>query len=677
MFCWLLFLSIYLSSIKMLSNQKPKTMKRILLLGFAFVLSASVIAQGIQLKKGIPTAKRITEQKVAIEPEKASGVSVVTPKPSNPKATSAIVTVLPLGTSANAYGYLSNRTYVWADDSLGIIANLHRMGPGTTPPSLSGYLAIDKAVNQGASASDWTNGYQVSSALLNNGGTYFLDANRYPQGVIFNPPGNTSLDNVYYAYLCPNLSNAGTWGGYNYGVCNWNTQTDSTKHMQWYNPPPSQYIPDGMTITHKGVIVNTDLDRNWDSGAGVYMEQCIINRATWDDVAKDMIYEQFTIPLPTTDAMYPADNKVAASPDGNIVWMVTLASNGGAVQIGDSMNYYPILQSSNDGGATWSDPLAIQMDGPNGIDGIKNGLSDYRLEQLFGTLPSRDAVPYTTAFDCDIVVDKWGNPHIGVVVGVSAGAGSIATGDSNCMVFDIYTQDDGNTWHAQKMGDLATFRGTFGASTEDNRTQISINETGDHVFLTWLDTHVEGVTDNNQPDVFARGFSLIDNKITSVLGVDISSNVTYLSDVYQQAYFGSISEYVFTITGGGHKLPIVTELLSDPGDDTKPVDFKYISDFSYMPADYTIIKQELTLNATISPNPVQDIATLTIDLKQGGNLTIEITNMVGQKVMTISKGYVNSGTQQYTIDAGNLQAGVYFCTIKLNDQKITNKMVVR
>ena len=590
-------------------------MKRMLLLGFAFVLSVSVMAQGLQLKKGIPTAKRITEQKVAIEPEKTTGGSVVTPKPAGTKATN-IVTVLSLGTSANAYGYLSNRTYVWADDSLGIITNLHRMGPGSTPPSLSGYLAVDKAINKGAAQGDWTNQYQISSATLNTGGTYFLDANRYPQAVVYNPAGNTSLDNVYIAYLCPNLSNAGTWGGYNYGVCNWSNQSDSTKHMRWYNPPPSQYIPDGMTITHKGVIVNSDLDRNWDSGSGVYMDQCIINRMTWDDGVKDFILDQFTIPLPTTASMYPADNKVAASPDGNTVWMVTLANNGGAVQIGDSANYYPILQRSNDGGATWGDPMAIQLDGPDGIDGVKNGLSDYRLEQLYGTLPPRDEIPYTTAFDCDIVVDKWGNPHIGVVVGISAGDYSIATGDSNCMVFDIYTQDGGQTWQGQKMGDLTTFRGTFGTSTEDNRTNISISEPGEYVFLTWLDTHVEGVTDNNQPDVFARGFNLLENKITSVAGVNTSNNVTYLSDVYQQAYFGSASEYVFSKTGGGHTLPIVTELLSDPNDDTKPVDFKYICDFSYLPADYTISsdnppfpvgindnKKDLTLNARISPNP--------------------------------------------------------------------------
>jgi hypothetical protein len=670
-------------------------MKKLLLLGIALVVSASVIAQKIHLKPGIQSAKPVTEQKICIEPEKASGTIPVTPKPANPKA--GIVNVITLGTSANAnsYGYAGGqKTIVWADDSLGAVINIHRMGPGTTPPSLSGYLAVDKAINQGASASDWTLNWQIYAATLNTGATYYLDAARYPQAAIYNPTGSADPNDAYVVYFAPNTSNVSTgatWGGYSYGRIDFGTQSDSTKHMRWYNPPPYQYIPDGFTLTHTGHTLMTDVDQDWSSGTVAYQNNIILGFGTWNGTTNDFDYEFSTIPLVTSDGNRPANERIAASPDGNDVWIVALGNNGGAVQIGDSMNYYPILYKSNDGGITWSDPMAVQLDGPDGIDGVKNGLSDYRLEQLFGSLPPRDEVPYTTAFDCDIVVDKWGNPHIGVIIGVSAGAGSIATGDSNCMVFDIYTTDGGNTWQGQKMGQTATFRGTYGSAfTEDNRTQIAVSESGEYVFVTWLDTHVEGVTDNQQPDVFARGFNLLENKITSVAGVDISNNVTYLSDVYQQAYFQATSHYVFSKTGGGHIIPICTELMDDPADNTKPVTYKYISDFAYLPSDYTISslnppfpvgindnRKELTLNATVSPNPVQDIATLTVNLKQDGNLNIEVTSLTGQKVMTFDKGFVSSGTHQYTIDATNLQSGVYFYTIKVNDQKFTNKIVVK
>ncbi len=671
-------------------------MKKILLLGFIFVFSFSVLGQGLKLKKGLPTAKRITEQKVAIEPQKTVGIStVVTPTPSTPKAP-GIINVITLGTSANAYGYGysgGQKTMVWTDDDLGIITNLHLMGPGTTPPALSGYLAVDKAINQGQSTGDWTNNYQVCSALLNTSGTYYADASRYPQSVIYNPPGNTDLNNVYIHFFCPNLSNGGSWGGYNYGVCNWTDQTDSTKHMKWYDFPPSQYIPDGMTITKNGVALVADLDRNWESGSGAYLDQFIINRGVWNDTEKDFDYEQFVVPLAMDT--YPVDNRIAASPDGQIIWMVTLGNNGGAEQIGDRANYYPILQVSNDAGVTWSDPIAVQLDGPNGIDGIKNGLSDYRLKQLYGTVPDRDEIPYTTAFDVDLVVDKLGNPHIGVVIGIASDEEdyTIITGDSNCIVYDIFSWDDGTVWCAQKMGTLKTFQGTFGDLTEDNRVNTAINKTGDHIFLTWLDTHVEGVTDNNRPDIFARGFNILNCSITSNDGEDNSDNVTFLSDINHQAYFQCTSHNVFTKAGGGHILPIVTELLSDPTNADEPVTFKYISDFSYLPEDYTILidclpiwwippgidesKTDHPMSGEIFPNPLSGTGTLTISLNQSGNLVIEITNIVGQKVMSLDKGFVNSGAQQFTIDVSRLQAGVYFYTIKLNDQKYTNNMVVK
>jgi len=656
---------------------------------FVFVLSVSVFAQNLQLKKGIRTPKQFTEQKIAIEPEKATGVSIVTPTPSKTK-TSGIVNVITLGTSANAYGYGywgGQKTMVWADDTLGIITNLHRMGPGTSPPNLSGYLAVDKATNQGQDVSDWTLNYQVSAA--NESGT---DVSRYPQAVIYNPGGNTDLSKVYVAYFCPNLSNAGTWGGYNYGVCNWTDQTDSTKHMQWYNPPPYTYIADGMTMTHKGISILCDLDRDFTNpSAGVYMGDIIMNRGVWNDVAKDFEYTQFLIPLPTLDNMFPIDNRIAASPDGNTIWMVTLANNDGASQTGAFKNFYPIMQSSNDGGVTWNDPIAVQLDGPDGIDGIKNALSDNILTFIFGgTPPPRDQIGYTTTVDCDLVVDKWGNPHIGVAVGVTTldQDYNFYINDSCLTVFDIYSQDDGITWQAQKMGSLKTFDGTFGTIAEYNRVQIAINEQGDHVFLTWLDTHVDGVTTNTEPDVFARGFNLLENKITSNAGADNSNNVTYLSEVFQMATFQCTSHYVFSKAGGGHIIPIVTELLTN-NDDVLPVTFKYISDFSYMPSDYTIEstnppfpvgindnKKEMTLNAQIFPNPLNGIGSLTVNLKQSGNLSIDITNLVGQKVISFDKGFVDAGSLQFTIDASRLQAGVYFYTIKLNDQKYTNKMVV-
>ncbi|MCK9204603.1 MAG: T9SS type A sorting domain-containing protein [Bacteroidales bacterium] len=670
-------------------------MKRSLLLSLAILFAMTTVAQKPQLKMGIPTASRVTGQKVAIEPLNPSGAFAVKPKPISlkyVKGTKDFVDVVTLGTSANAYGYGyagGQKTMVWADDNLNAIINIHRMGPGSTPPSLSGYLAVDLGINNGLTADDWTKNYQVYAAKL-VAATY-LDAARYPQGAIYNPEGNTELANAYCAYITPNLSaTTVTWGGYSYGTCNLVDQTDSVKKMRWYSPPPYTYIPDGFTVTKNGIAFYTDLDQNWTSGSVVYQGKVILGRGIWNANTHAFDYTISTLPLTTTENNRPANERIAASPDGERVWIVALANNGGATQIGDFANYYPILFKSTDAGQTWSDPIVVQLDGPNGIEGVKNYLSDYMITQLFDPpYPTRDQIGYTTAFDCDISVDKWGNPHIGVAVGVTPSDYSIASSDSAFCIFDIYSTDQGATWSGVAMGFPWTFRGNYPDDdyTEDNRVNISSTQTGDKIFVTWNDTQISGFDDNTMPDVFARGFDLITNKITAVDGVNEPDNVTLLSEVSSSAWFQCMSHYVFT-DDNKFTLPIVTQYM-DATDPAQPVEFKYLTNFSYVNSDFSIpvpnpvfpvgieTKTTEVNTLTVSPNPVKDFAMLNLNLSRSAKVSLTVSNLVGQQVMSFDKGQVTAGAKQFTLDANNLPSGIYMVTALIDGQKLTKKMIVQ
>jgi hypothetical protein len=679
-------------------------MKKILLLSLALMMGIAVIAQNAHQKSGIRTEKFDINQKVGIEPVKTGSGSSVMPRPvhtNNGDNPNGVVNIITLGSSANGYGYGywgGQKTMVWADDSLKAIINLHRLGPGATPPSFSGYLGVDLGINMGQQVTDWTNNWQIYGAFLNAGGTYYMDAARYPQGGIYALPGATSLDQAYVAYFAPNLSNAGNWGGYSYGRVNLGNQADSTKHLYWYTPPPFTYIPDGFTITNNGVTLATDIEQEWNGTTLVgYTGNLLLDRGVWNSGTNDFDYTLNTaIACPTTDNNRPSTTRIAASPDGQTVWIVTLGNNGNATQIGPVASYYPIVFQSNDGGQTWNDPIAIQLDGPDGIPGIVDKmLSDYRLEQVYGGPVARDEVAYTTAFDCDIVVDKWGNPHIGVVIGIASDvtAYSILTGapgDSILGAYDIYSTDKGLTWQGVKMGIPQTFRGLWTSPLyEDNRVNIAVTEAGDKVFLTWLDTQVPGVTDNLNPDVFARGFDLVTNMITHNNNeADDCDNVTFLSDITQEAWFECTSHYVFT-DGNDCIIPIVTEYLSDPANLEAPVTFKYISDFSYTaPEDYTIStgnpafpvgidkKSRNLASVSVFPNPAREMINMSVNLVQAGNVTVEVSNTLGQVVLTQELGKKDAGTHRFTLDAGTLKAGVYFCSAIVNGQKYTSKLIV-
>ena len=45
-------------------------------------------------------------------------------------------------------------------------------------------------------------------------------------------------------------------------------------------------------------------------------------------------------------------------------------------------------------------------------------------------------------------------------------------------------------------------------------------------------------------------------------------------------------------------------------------------------------------------------------------------------MMSLNKGNMSSGSQQFSIDATNLTAGIYFVTVIVNGQKYTQKMIV-
>ena len=162
-------------------------MKKLLLISLAFVIGLAAVAQQAQLKKELPVQNYKIAQKLINDPPAANSIAPVKPSPIGVKnGTNAnIVQVLTLGTSANVLGYSSStRTMVLADDDLNVVINFHRMGPGATPPSLSGYLGMDLGINMGATQGDWTNQIQCYAATL-AATPYYYDAGRYPSAAIY------------------------------------------------------------------------------------------------------------------------------------------------------------------------------------------------------------------------------------------------------------------------------------------------------------------------------------------------------------------------------------------------------------------------------------------------------------------------------------------------------------
>ena len=60
------------------------------------------------------------------------------------------------------------------------------------------------------------------------------------------------------------------------------------------------------------------------------------------------------------------------------------------------------------------------------------------------------------------------------------------------------------------------------------------------------------------------------------------------------------------------------------------------------------------------PNPFNPTTTMELSMPLAGDITVEVYNMLGQSVATLTSGYMEAGTYNLTWDAANAASGMYF-----------------
>jgi len=663
-------------------------MKKILLFTLVFSFGLFSLAQ-----KEIKSFQANFNQKIGIEPVKETplvNAFTIDQSTQNADRDTDIVTIIDIGTSANAYsyGYAGGQKDIVAyHPDLNVLTNFHRMGGNLDPQGYSGDLGYDISFDGGIT---WENMIECYVATENAGGEYFTDAARYPNHGLWDSDG--TVEGAYVVYFCPNLdqTNGASWGGYSYGIINTADTSIRTKNLKSSDPDNDlfQYIPDGYTLTSQGLSIATDINQDWTSGSVVYAGNIIVNKGYYDEGEEDFIYEQEFLELEIAEASTrPAFSDVAFSKDGMTGYIVVIADNDANEVIGDFRGYYPIFWKTTDGGENWEGPTAVQLDGPNGLGGIVYHLIDDETYTEFFEDTPREELGYTTGFDMDVAVDHNGDLHIAVAVGATSTTTdySISSNQGLFGIMDIYTTDGGTSWYAEIMGHPQCFRGNYpdDTYTEDNRVQITTNENHNRLFISWLDTDIEDQDDNNRPNIYARGFNPSTlMKTVDAQGADAPFNVTFLSTAWRAAHFAIASNYSID-DDGTYTIPY-TYMEMDVEDVAQPVQYKYIQDFSFSEADFTvqsvnenIASADLFKVSQNYPNPVSGQTYFTVSLDEGTNLNLEVYSLTGQVVSVKDLGYKSTGTHTVTIDAANLSAGVYFYTVSTGTNKVTHKMIVQ
>ncbi|GEM_PF-4251665 len=76
------------------------------------------------------------------------------------------------------------------------------------------------------------------------------------------------------------------------------------------------------------------------------------------------------------------------------------------------------------------------------------------------------------------------------------------------------------------------------------------------------------------------------------------------------------------------------------------------------------------------PNPFNAQTSISFDVPTAGNVSLDIYNIMGQKVATLVNGNVEAGSHTVVWDAGNYSSGIYFYKLNTGNKVFTKRMTL-
>jgi hypothetical protein len=668
-------------------------MKRLLLFITTAAFTASALAQSAPRVGPRADLKQIS--RMSADPiQKHNAIPVVGTKRVQPSENNT-ANILTLGSSANGFGnFYIGRTLLQYEPNLNTVVLTHRSNPAAGGDPNTGYYRYDLSTDGGNTWS--TDLGPIYGDAYNQGNTV---TGRYPVGTIANPDGNTDPNQANVVYAGPWHSGSGvpanTWHGTVWGKAQLNN-TNVTEHYDSTNDVGNQTWPDDIFATRQNVIWRSSILRL--DNQGDYVDTVRLVKGTWNGSDYDMtnidLYWKSNLVITGTPDY---DHNIAFADDGLTGYAVGVGNGDN-----DSNSVYPTgvmymrVYMTTDGGNTWNGlnsttPLDVSTQAPGAFTGSLVG------GPWFGNF---DSTFTTSGFglngnrpDFDMVVDASGNLHIFVAVLPGANFGETMSDPGTWGLADLYTTDKGTHWYANLVAMPNTYWGTYGDQTaqvfEGPRPHISRSNDGTKLFYSWFDTHPDfGVPTNDFPDLYVRGYDMTTNMWSNIV------NVTKGTIAEGAATFGLVSYYA---KESSCNYIVPAAYMTCVPDVDNPCDYYYINEVSLtcdsfivappMPpiliADYTVGVNEVHVSGNFRvsanyPNPFTGATSVDITLSKQMDVTIEISNMVGQSVSTKIYSNLSAGLNRgVALDVANLAKGVYVYKVIAGQDIVTRTMTVR
>jgi len=581
--------------------------------------------------------------------------------------TIAVATKTDIATSSNIYGSLvSEGTLAAYNSAVDVLSYTNRKSFAITPPvSNSGIVQTHVSYDKGQT-------WDTTLVLTANAGP----VNRYPNGVVANPPGNTTANQAYAAVAAP-LLDGSLWDGGTFASLRLDNQNGSVLNLPNASATTSiQFMPRlGMcTGTNGNVYV---LGSNYDYNATApYFDGAVVNRGVWNatnnnfDWDQSLIYHAFSHDPADGSQNFSSLGNIAFSQDGVTGYLVMI----GRDSINDHLSPMPIIYRTTDAGATWSQYYT----------GDFSPLFQGFFPPSSAANPAVDRPFWYLNNSMDVQVDGNGKIHIlcEVANSYSNDADSLGFLNSFGTIFDVYEDNTGN-WNALWVGtiytdpdplDAATSVNTLGwAVTFDGRVQMCRSNDGTKMAYMWIDTDTSIAATNLYPNIIGVAADFTTSLFTNP--INFTANGSYDSNNYWLCVAGDGWD-----ASGNFVVPAVTSrCLVDGGLDTNPWMHEFVGGLEFGSADYvnpfvTSVNELPNSLSTISlyPNPTSALSNLVLDLKKGSNIAVNVVNNLGQTVLSNNYGFRAAGSNNLQLDLSEVATGLYVVQIIL-DGEMTSK----
>lgn len=602
----------------------------------------------------------------------------------NPGGANRAVTKTGFTGSRNAYGLIvTESNCLTANQQLNAVLFTHRISNQfILPNDNNGFIQNTFTTNYG---NTWDSIIQTADPV---------NLCRYPSGAIYNPSGNTDINNAFATVTGPITPGSGWIGNYfSYA------KLDSTNITPVFSIDGSAgvinqgFVRIGATATDLKTVVTGGLygDPNGTTAATQLYRGATLNYATpgpnntftWtiDSIKPNFVidptgvFETFTI------------TQTAWNKAGNIGYVV-FSGVDATVTDSSAKGYVPIVYKTTDGGTTWTQlpnfnfstlpAIAATLD-PTWIS----------VDDAF-TGPPKAWFTQDKGFDC--AVDENGNLHIFCTVisgftnhpdslGYTLGPTTAATVKTFYM-FDTYTT--GTTWDATLVDSLNTDNALdFSPFTDDTnapfeidaRMQMSRSDDGSKLFFFWLDSEadINEQVENSKPNIFGKGYDVTNQKwtLTKKFTEDNQNYFMYISNIALQ-------------NGTLYKIPATVSLPEQWPNDVNlinPMRHYFVSGIEFDQADFVNVKSiDKAAGFDVSgnvPNPFNQQTAFNISLTETAHVTVDVINTLGTTVATFDKGNLVAGSHKIVLDGTDLASGLYFYTVKAGNKSVTRKMMVK